>query len=40
MEKKHIQKLDQHDELEFEKYIDWLVVSYEDDLSSEEEGPT
>ena len=40
MEKKHIQKLDQHEELHFEQYIDWSIISYEDDLSSEEEGPT
>lgn len=39
MEKKQIHKLDQHEELQFEQYIDWLVIFYEYDLSSEEEGP-
>ena len=39
MEEKQIQKLDQYEELQFEKYIDWSVISYEDDVSSEEEGP-
>ena len=40
MEKKQIHKLAKHGELQFEKYIDWSIVSSEDDLSSEEEGPT
>ena len=40
MEKKHIQRFDQHEELYFDKYIDWSITFYEDDLSSEEEGPT
>ena len=39
MEKKHIRKLGEHEELQFEQYIDWLIVSYGDDISSEEEGP-
>ena len=39
MEKKQIQKFDQHEELHLEQYIDWSMVSYEDDVSSEEEGP-
>ena len=40
MEEKQIQKLDQYEELQFEKYIDWSIISYEYDISSEEEGPT
>ena len=40
MEKKQRRKFDQQQELQFDQYIDWLILSYEDDLSSEEEGPT
>ena len=39
MEKKHIQRFDQYEELQFEHFIDWSIAFYEDDLSSEEEGP-
>ena len=39
MEKKHIQRFNQHEELYFEKYIDLSIVSYGDYLSSDEEGP-
>ena len=34
------QKLGQHEELYFEQYIDWSIVSYGDDLPSKEEAPT
>lgn len=39
MDEKHIQKLGQHEELQFEQYIDSSVISYEDDISSKEKGP-
>ena len=40
MEKKQIHKLDQHEKLQLQQYIDWSMISYEDGVSSEEEGPT
>lgn len=38
MEKKHIQRLGQYEEFQFENYVDWLIAFYGDDLSSDEEG--
>ena len=40
MEKKHIQRLNQYGESQFENYVDWSITFYGDDLSSDEEGPT
>ena len=40
MEKNQNQKLVQYEELQPDEWIDWLVQSYEDDISNEEEyGP-
>ena len=38
MEKKHIQRFDQYEYLQFENYVDWSIYFYGDDLSSDEEG--
>lgn len=40
MEKKHIQRFDQYEELQFENYVDWSIEFYRDYISSDEEGPT
>ena len=40
MEKKHIQRFDQYEELQFENYVDQSIAFYGDDLSSDEEGST
>ena len=39
MEKKQRQKFDQQQALQFDQYIYWSILSHEDDLSTEEEGP-
>ena len=40
MEKKHIHRFDQYEELQFENYVDWSIEFYGDDISSDEEDPT
>ena len=39
MEKDKIQKLVQYEELQSNELIDWSLQSYEDEFSSEEDGP-
>ena len=39
MEKKKTQKLVQYEELQSEEFFDWSLQSYEDDVSSKEDGP-
>ena len=39
MEKNQTQKLVQYEKLQPDECSDWSVISYEDDISSEEEGP-
>ena len=38
MEKKHIQRFIQYEDLQFANYVDWSIAFYGDDISSVEEG--